>query len=182
MSLVGVRDFAGAADPAAAMRAAYLERKRRLEAAAYVPPPPPPGPEPEPVAPVDAISLYRNVVDTSDPVLDFSLACSLRVMPLRSRWSVVVTIVSEATGISRLDIESARRAAPVVYARMIALWLMRKCTPLSLPQIGKSCGGRDHTTVLHACRCVDSKMEVDEAYRLDVLRMRDRIMGEGLGA
>jgi chromosomal replication initiator protein len=52
------------------------------------------------------------------------------------------------------DMYSHKRTRAVARPRQIAMWLARELTPHSLPEIGEAFGGRDHTTVLHACRTV----------------------------
>lgn len=88
--------------------------------------------------------------------------------------TTILRLVSEHTGVSQRDIKSANRTAAVVRPRMIACWLMRRCTPLSLPVIGRKLGGRDHTTVLHAVRVIDAlRAESEEVAELtDMLRCK----------
>jgi chromosomal replication initiator protein len=57
-------------------------------------------------------------------------------------------------GVSTDDLRSQNRSRPIVQARQIAMYLVRDLTDLSLPKIGEVFGGRDHTTVLHACQKV----------------------------
>jgi chromosomal replication initiator protein len=57
-------------------------------------------------------------------------------------------------GVSVDDLRSQNRSRPIVQARQIAMYLMRDLTDLSLPKVGDVFGGRDHTTVLHACQKV----------------------------
>ncbi|HTY98298.1 MAG TPA: chromosomal replication initiator protein DnaA [Rhodocyclaceae bacterium] len=52
------------------------------------------------------------------------------------------------------DMYSQKRTRAVARPRQVAMWLSRELTPHSLPEIGEAFGGRDHTTVLHACRTV----------------------------
>ena len=59
------------------------------------------------------------------------------------------------------DLLSARRSRSVTRPRQIAMALAKELTNHSLPEIGDSFGGRDHTTVLHACRKVAELMETD---------------------
>jgi len=59
------------------------------------------------------------------------------------------------------DLLSARRSRSVTRPRQIAMALSKELTNHSLPEIGDSFGGRDHTTVLHACRKVAELMETD---------------------
>jgi hypothetical protein len=54
------------------------------------------------------------------------------------------------------EIVSVRRARAVCRARALVIWLARRHTSLSLPQIGRQLGGRDHTTILYNCRVVDA--------------------------
>ena len=56
---------------------------------------------------------------------------------------------------------SNRRQREIVRPRQIAMWLCHVHTRLSLPQIGRKFGGRDHTTVLHAIRKIDELRQVD---------------------
>ncbi len=52
------------------------------------------------------------------------------------------------------DMYSHKRTRAIARPRQIAMWLTRELTPHSLPEIGEAFGGRDHTTVMHACRTV----------------------------
>ncbi|CAH1670640.1 MULTISPECIES: helix-turn-helix domain-containing protein [unclassified Chelatococcus] len=63
--------------------------------------------------------------------------------------------VVEATGISEAEICSPHRVNPVVRARQIGFWLCRTFTQLSLPDISRRFGGRDHTTAMHGVRRVE---------------------------
>ncbi|MEX0874919.1 MAG: chromosomal replication initiator protein DnaA [Actinomycetota bacterium] len=65
------------------------------------------------------------------------------------------TILAESAsyfGVSVDDLRSQNRSRPIVQARQIAMYLVRDLTDLSLPRVGAVFGGRDHTTVLHACQ------------------------------
>jgi chromosomal replication initiator protein len=67
----------------------------------------------------------------------------------------IMKCVAEFYGTSIEDMTGYRRSRPFVRPRHIAMWLARHLTTLSLPQIGRAFGGRDHTTVLHGVRKVD---------------------------
>jgi hypothetical protein len=68
-------------------------------------------------------------------------------------------------GITRTDLLSARRTANVVRPRQVAMYLAKTLTLRSLPEIGRSFGGRDHTTVLHAVRKIECLMHKDPGLR-----------------
>jgi chromosomal replication initiator protein len=63
---------------------------------------------------------------------------------------------------------SSRRVRQVALPRQVAMYLAKKLTTLSLPEIGKSFGGRDHTTVLHAFRKIQEAMIGDDALTEDI--------------
>jgi chromosomal replication initiator protein len=60
------------------------------------------------------------------------------------------------------DIKGRRRTKQVVMPRQLSMYLIRKLTDHSLPEIGELCGGRDHTTVMHACESVESDLKKDQ--------------------
>jgi chromosomal replication initiator protein len=80
--------------------------------------------------------------------------------------------VASGYGISRAELVSSSRAATPLRARQVAIFLTREMTDLSLPQIGRLYGGRDHSTVLNALRRVEAGLDQDEALgaRIDELR------------
>ncbi len=61
------------------------------------------------------------------------------------------------------QLRSRRRGRSTVVPRQIGMYLARRLTPLSLEQIGAHFGGRDHSTVLHACRKVEAALSQDTA-------------------
>lgn len=67
----------------------------------------------------------------------------------------IIRIVAHVYGLTVNDILSQRRMWELVRPRQEAMWLAKKYTLISLPQIGRSFAGRDHTTVLHAIRKID---------------------------
>jgi chromosomal replication initiator protein len=80
--------------------------------------------------------------------------------------------VAERFGISRAELIGTSRAATPLRARQVAIFLTRELTDLSLPQIGRLYGGRDHTTVMNSLRRVEAKLGEDAALstRVDELR------------
>ncbi len=67
------------------------------------------------------------------------------------------------------------RKKEVAEARMIAMYFARKHTSLSLKSIGLYFGGRDHSTVVHACKWVESKLETDEGFSRQLARIGGEI-------
>jgi chromosomal replication initiator protein len=57
------------------------------------------------------------------------------------------------------------------------MWIARELTPHSLPEIGDAFGGRDHTTVLHACRTINDLKTKDNHLNNDLLVLSQTIKG-----
>ncbi len=66
------------------------------------------------------------------------------------------------------DMFSERRARQVALPRQVAMYLAKKLTTLSLPEIGRNFGGRDHTTVLHAVRKIEQATKEDTSLAEDI--------------
>jgi chromosomal replication initiator protein len=85
------------------------------------------------------------------------------------RTSVSVEViqkkVAEHYDIRLADMTSKRRPENIAFPRQVAMYLARRMTGGSLSGIGEAFGGRDHGTVLHACRLVKDRMEVDANVR-----------------
>lgn len=77
-------------------------------------------------------------------------------------------VVAEYYKIKVSDLHSKRRSRSVARPRQVAMYLSKDLTNHSLPEIGDSFGGRDHTTVLHACRKIKDLIESDSDIREDV--------------
>jgi chromosomal replication initiator protein len=100
------------------------------------------------------------------------------VIPRSSRSAQATSVeeiqqqVAERFGISRAELIGSSRAATPLRARQVAMYLTREMTELSLPQIGRLYGGRDHTTVMNSLRRVEASLGEDEALsaRVDELR------------
>jgi len=75
--------------------------------------------------------------------------------------------VAEYYKIKVSDMMSKRRSRSVARPRQVAMSLAKELTNHSLPEIGESFGGRDHTTVLHACRKIKELQETDADIRED---------------
>lgn len=69
--------------------------------------------------------------------------------------------VSVEFGVKIDDFNSRKRSRSISYPRQIAMYISRELTNLSLPKIGEEFGGRDHTTVLHACDKISNDLKND---------------------
>lgn len=79
--------------------------------------------------------------------------------------------VAERNDIRLADMMSRKRPAHIAQARQVAMYLSRDLTGLSYQEIGDAFGGRDHGTVMHACRTIEQRLRKDEEFRRMVEKM-----------
>jgi chromosomal replication initiator protein len=89
---------------------------------------------------------------------------------------VIQRKVAEHFDIRMADMTSKRRPESIAFPRQIAMYLARTMTDSSLNVIGEAFGGRDHGTVLHACRLVRDRMQVDGQVRQVVSYLEKQLM------
>ncbi len=96
------------------------------------------------------------------------------------RFSISIEViqkkVAEHFDIRLADMTSKRRPENIAFPRQIAMYLSRRMTESSLNSIGEAYGGRDHGTVMHACRLVKDRMEVDANVRQVVHYIEKQLM------
>ena len=102
------------------------------------------------------------------------------VLHEEGRFSINIEViqkkVAEHFDIRLADMTSKRRPENIAFPRQIAMYLSRQMTESSLNTIGEAYGGRDHGTVLHACRLVKDRMEVDANVRQVVHYLEKQLM------
>jgi chromosomal replication initiator protein len=106
-------------------------------------------------------SLYHHVEVTTD------MAETVLAQFFAERAAVVTAARIQNAVAERLDVKvselkSKNRRRAVAFARQVAMFLCRELTNASLPEIGRDFGGRDHSTVLHACTKMSRLEETDE--------------------
>ena len=74
------------------------------------------------------------------------------------------------------ELKSRRRSKTLVHPRQIAMYLCRELTDASYPEIGRQFGGKDHTTIIHACRQVAKAKESDAALDTTIDALKEQIL------
>lgn len=87
----------------------------------------------------------------------------------------VKRLVAESFGVSVADINGKSRQKPIVLARQVCMYLLRELTDSSLPEIGREFGGKDHSTVIHACQKVRTLLQNDLELSRLIAGMADRL-------
>lgn len=83
--------------------------------------------------------------------------------------------VANFYGITLEDLNSRRRSRNIAFPRQIAMYLIREMTEFSLPKIGKSFGGKDHTTVMHACGKIEVEIQTKPEVKQVVNQIRENL-------
>lgn len=106
-----------------------------------------------------APSTIRDVISVSSlaaPLI--AMAIEFPVVPSAFHWKVVLAEVSKKHGITVNELIGQQRSSQIVAARHESMWRMKTETTMSLPEIGRRLGNRDHTTVLHGVRKYAAKL------------------------
>jgi chromosomal replication initiator protein len=88
----------------------------------------------------------------------------------------LLSAVAEYYEIKMDDLLGASRKKHLVAPRQAAMYLMREEMKASFPSIGQDLGGRDHTTVMHACLKISRELESDEKLRQDMHNLKQRLV------
>jgi chromosomal replication initiator protein len=89
--------------------------------------------------------------------------------------SSIQKAVAEFYGVRVDDLRSRGRNKSIVLPRQVAMYLCRQIVKASLPDIGEGFGGKDHTTVIHACEKVKRKIAVEDPFRKQVEDLTNRL-------
>lgn len=87
--------------------------------------------------------------------------------------------VAETFGVSVDSIIGRDRSRQIALPRQVAMYLLREEANISLPQIGETLGGRDHTTVMYGCDKVADMLERDDRLRRRVIEIKEQLYGPG---
>jgi len=92
------------------------------------------------------------------------------------RMSEIISVVCDHYGLDQIDLLSERRSRVVARPRQVAMWLARKMTVRSLPEIGRHLRRGDHTTVMHGIRTIDALLATDHDLAADIHALRRRLV------
>ncbi len=128
----------------------------------------------EDATPRDLLGYFNNLtvhVGLSQSPMALNAAVSSILSHGASRRISIEDIQRKIADFYKLDLrefQSAQRSRRVARPRQVAMFLARAITERSLPEIGRRFGGRDHTTVLHACRRIAALCEEDPTFAQEV--------------
>jgi chromosomal replication initiator protein len=73
----------------------------------------------------------------------------------------ILRVVSDYFKLSYIDLKGKKRTKNIAFPRQVAMYIAREITEYSTTELGFEFGGRDHTTVMHACQKVDERLKLD---------------------
>jgi chromosomal replication initiator protein len=112
--------------------------------------------------------------------MEFAKEALRDLLALQDRLVTIENIqktVAEYYKIRIADVLSKRRSRSIARPRQVAMALAKELTSHSLPEIGDAFGGRDHTTVLHACRKTQELRETDQEFARDYAQLQQILLG-----
>lgn len=92
--------------------------------------------------------------------------------------NTIMKVVSRYYDLTPDQLTTQKRTRDIAYPRQIAMYLCRDLTGMSLPKIGQVFGGRDHTTVMHACQKIENEMDRSADLRRALSEMKRSITGK----
>lgn len=90
----------------------------------------------------------------------------------------VLAAVAKHFNIELAELKGKCRSKDIVVPRQVAMYLSRDLTESSLPAIGKAFGGKDHTTVMHACKKIEEKLAKDKSFTVMIDSLKNTIKGK----
>ncbi len=95
--------------------------------------------------------------------------------PKKITVKLIQSIVGDFYNVRLEDFKSKKRTRAIAYPRQVAMYITRELTELSLPQIGDAFGGRDHTTVIHACDKIKGELHDDTTLQDNIKELINKI-------
>jgi Bacterial dnaA protein helix-turn-helix len=153
------------------LNAAHKARRSRMYAAAYVHPEIKTLPLPIAARPPAPIFTHSPIVRSIFTLQDQEYGdCKI------SRRDIANAVI-QVQGISRADFLSHRRARKLTDSRQAYYYLCGKFTTSSFSEIGRSCRGRDHSTVLHGIRRVDDSLKDGDDTYSSLIEAVEKLLG-----
>jgi chromosomal replication initiator protein len=128
------------------------------------------------------VVAYANLTRTPMTV-ELATEVLRELLPTSSDRPVTIPMIQKATaehfGLRVEEMRAKRRTKGIAFPRQVAMYLARELTDASLPRIGEEFGGRDHTTVMHACERVKTALAKDTFFAAGIKKLIDSLRTPG---
>ncbi|MDK2822994.1 MAG: chromosomal replication initiator protein [Clostridia bacterium] len=123
--------------------------------------------------------IAYSSLNNNEITLDLAIEALKDIIPANKPRPITPELiqekVSEIFSLKVEELKAKKRTKSVAFPRQIAMYLCRELTDLSLPKIGDIFGGRDHTTVIHACEKISSEMLKDPSIQETINKIKERL-------
>jgi chromosomal replication initiator protein len=123
--------------------------------------------------------IAYSSLNNNEITLDLAIEALKDIIPANKPRPITPELiqekVSEVFSLKVEELKAKKRTKSVAFPRQIAMYLCRELTDLSLPKIGDIFGGRDHTTVIHACEKISSEMLKDPSIQETINKIKERL-------
>ena len=124
------------------------------------------------------VAAYASITD-KEVGADYAEEILKDILPHSQPKPITIELIQEKVSshfkVKKEDLKAKKRTRSVVHPRQIAMYLTRELTDFSLPVIGACFGGRDHTTVMHACEKISTELKNNPTLKDDVDNIRSLI-------
>ena len=130
---------------------------------------------------LNRVTAYSKLTNVSITV-EMAEKTLKAMMSENERREITVDYIQEAVSdyykVNIDDLRSKKRTAEITQARHVAMFLTHKLLGIALSKIGQRFGGKDHTTVIHACKKMSEEYEVNSKFRADLNEIEKKLKGE----
>ncbi|KRN75913.1 chromosomal replication initiator protein DnaA [Weissella minor] len=131
----------------------------------------------------DLEGVFNQVVGkmrfSKAPITVETARAILETMSFKRQRAITVPIIQDTVAtyfdVTVSDLNGKKRNKEIVVPRQIAMYLARELTQDSLPQIGRTFGGKDHTTVMHSTEKIEKQIAEDEQLQRQVGEIREKL-------
>jgi chromosomal replication initiator protein len=124
------------------------------------------------------VVAYANLT-RAHMTVDLAAEVLKELLPASSERLVTIPMIQKAVaehfGLRVEEMRAKRRTKGIAFPRQVAMYLSRELTDASLPRIGEEFGGRDHTTVMHACDRVKTALAKDTFFAAGIKKLVDAL-------
>lgn len=123
---------------------------------------------------ISHINLKNEFLSSAEAerILDEAFSSRARIISPKH----LIRIVAEFYAVPEKDLVAKSRKKDVVKPRQIAMYLLREDLRYSFPSIGEKFGGRDHTTVMHACGKISKELQNDSRFASEIASIKEKML------
>jgi chromosomal replication initiator protein len=128
---------------------------------------------------VKAFANMKQAPITTSLVADALKSLNLSGKNAQLTIDEIQEVVAKYYNVTVADLKGRKRVKQIVMPRQIAMYLARELTENSLPRIGQEFGGKDHTTVIHACDKIAKEVSANADLKAEIVDLKNKLRNRG---